>query len=88
MNKKVKEYIEGIKEYLEYIKVINLENCEHDGINYNNILEELDNQNIKYRENNYYNEHDQFQYLASMTIFCEQFFITIGGVNDESPYKK
>ena len=80
MNKKVKNYVEDMKEYLEYKKVINLESCENDGINYNDILDELDNQNIKYRKNNYYNEHDQLQYLASRTIYCNQFYITTGGL--------
>ena len=72
---KTKEYVEGIKEYLESNKVIDLSTCEDDGISYNNILNELNNQNIKYRSENYYNEHNQFKSLPSMSIYCEQFYI-------------
>ena len=73
--KRTKEYVEGIKEYLEYGKIINLSICEDDGISYNDILNELDNQNIKYRTENYYNEHDQLKSLPSMSIYCDQFYI-------------
>ena len=72
---KTKEYVEGIKEYLESNKVIDLSACEDDSINYINILNELDNQNIKYRTENYYNEYNQLKSLPSMSIHCEQFYI-------------
>ena len=72
---KTKEYVEGIKEYLESNKVIDLSACEDDSISYNDILDELDNQNIKYRAGNYYNEHNQLKSLPSMNIYCEQIYI-------------
>ena len=72
---KTKEYVEGIKEYLESDKIIDLSICEDDGISYSNILDEMGNQNIKYRTGNYYNEHNQLKSLPSMNIYCEQFYI-------------
>ena len=72
---KTKEYVEGMKEHLESDKIIDLSACEDDGINYINILNELDNQNIKYRTENYYNEHHQLKSLPSASIYCEQLYI-------------
>ena len=74
MNKK-KEYVEGIKEYLESNKIIDLSTCEDDGISYNNILDELDNQNIAYSTENYYDDYVQLKSLPSMSIYCDQFYI-------------
>ena len=71
----VKEYVEGIKEHWEYNKIIDLSDCEVDSINYIDILNELDNQNINHRIENYYNEHNQLKSLPSMSIYCEQFYI-------------
>ena len=72
---KTEEYVSGIKEYLETNKVINLESCEDDGISYNDILDELDKQNIKYQTVHYFNENGSFENLASRRIYSNQFFI-------------
>ena len=71
----VEEYVEGIKEYLESNKIINLGFCEYYGVNYNDILDELDRQEIKYRVHEYFDENGVFKNLAYRYIYCNQFFI-------------
>ena len=71
---KTKEYVEGIKEYLESDKIIDLSACEQDGISYNDILDELDNQKVEYRAGTYYNVHDHLKH-PTMSIYCDQFYI-------------
>ena len=72
---RIEVYVEGIKEYLESNKVISVEYCEDDGVNYNDILDELDRQEIKYRVNGYFNKNGVFKNLPNMFIYCNQFFI-------------
>ena len=71
----VEEYVEGIKEHLEYKKIINLEGCEDDGVSFNDILDELDRQNIKYEIGHYFNENVVYVELDTRCIYCDQFYI-------------
>ena len=74
---KVKEYVEGLKVQLEFCNLANLEGAEEEGLTYQEIVDELDEQGIKNKVafDLYVDEYGNFKEVPSDCIYCDEFYI-------------
>ena len=72
---KVKQYVEGLKEHLEYKKIVDISDCEEVGIEVEEILQELDNQDIDYSLHDYFDKSEKLKSLQPGLIYCDKFYV-------------